>query len=110
MSDQSIEDVLAENRDPQHPNPAELVLHVRTGAAVDRLAAADLPLVDRERGIAVIRLDPEALLALRGLHWALIDAITEDATYVPSERDLETIENVLRLLGWNLIIGGESDE
>ena len=42
----------------------------------DALAAADLPLVDRERGIAVIRLDPELAQELRvliGLMPSVID-------------------------------------
>lgn len=34
---------------------------------IDILAAADLPLIDRDRGVAVIRLDPEKAAWLRSL-------------------------------------------
>lgn len=60
---QSIEDVLA---DELHPwdCPARQVASDQVDALAS--AAADLPLVDRERGIAVIRLDPELAFELSG--------------------------------------------
>lgn len=93
MSERSIEDVLA-----------DLLIEDGRGryvvrAAFDALAAADLPLVDRERGIAVIRLDPEEA---EWMHKA-IDAL---ALQVPAavHRDFAP-----RFHAVARIIGGESE-
>lgn len=78
MSDpRSIEEVLWAVM-PQVYDDQQRALTYKGGATrcADALASADLPLVDRERGIAVIRLDPEAVLALSSLRWRLVEAIT----------------------------------
>lgn len=78
MSEQSIEDVLA---DELHPwdCPARQV----ASDQVDALASADLPLVDRDRGIAVIRLDPELAGDLR---WGADHLAPSEITMTPPPR------------------------
>ena len=87
MSDDTIEDVLEGSWPDTEIEVAELYA-----------ATADGPVFSADGEVVVHRTDPELWLALRSVYWRLIEAVTEDATYVPTEMDLEAIEAAAALL------------